>query len=39
MFLTELNCLTSVKKLSAINFALKGSPGSKTVLAISPSLA
>ena len=34
-----LNCFTSVKKLSAINFARSGSPGNRTVSAISPSSA
>ena len=36
MFLTLLKHLTSVRKFSAINCALKGSPGIKTLGAISP---
>jgi hypothetical protein len=39
IFLVELNWLTPVKNSSAIYFALKGSPGSKTVSAISPTFA
>ena len=34
--LTLLNCTGSVRKFSAMNFALSGSPGSSTDFAICP---
>ena len=39
MFLTVLKHTGFSRKFSAINFALKGSPGIRTVFAISPSFA